>query len=593
MTLRLVIEHSPVVQPQPEIRHAGGELVIGRGADCGWQIEDPEQVVSRRHCVITGGPDRWTVTDMSTGGLFVDGSGRPLGPGNSAPVENGTRLRLGDVLIRAETGAARAVAAAAPGPADAPDDFFARREAPVPPPPRPENLPPPFEGERRPFSEPVAAPPAAPPAFDDPFTLDPFGLTPRKADPVQEPAREAKKGGGGTGFGPFFDAPVAPRGGGAGTSPAPPPGSGFDDWGFPGAAAAPGRAPALDGERGPERGLPEPETRPPQPEEAGPRHREARSEPRVGAWDAPPGGGGNAFSAGESGAEFADDATDGSAAREDPGEQRPTPAPALAEGGSGWREAVAETVRDRAPPAQSDASPAAPPHAPPPAPPPAPPLSTPLSTPATPPPAAQMQPVAATPPGTDGAALAAAFLRGAGLDGTALPATEDDMEAVGRRFRLMAEGLILLLRARAEEKNTARVARTVFGAQNVNPLKFAASAEEGVAALVEHRGKGYLEPDDAITAAFRDLTDHQMRTWSGLQGALRRMIDRFDPAAFEAEVEDIGLLKSLLSGSRGARLWQLYAERYRDIARSAEDRFLGEVGADFRDAYEGKRRDET
>ena len=31
----------------------------------------------------------------------------------------------------------------------------------------------------------------------------------------------------------------------------------------------------------------------------------------------------------------------------------------------------------------------------------------------------------------------------------------------------------------------------------------------------------------------------------------------------------------------------LYQQRYRDIARTAEDRFLGEIGAEFRDAYEG------
>ena len=71
------------------------------------------------------------------------------------------------------------------------------------------------------------------------------------------------------------------------------------------------------------------------------------------------------------------------------------------------------------------------------------------------------------------------------------------------------------------------------------------------------------------------------------------MIDRFDPAAFEAEVEQVGLVKSLISGSRSARLWQLYEERYRDIAKSAEDRFLGDVGADFREAYEGKGRAEN
>jgi type VI secretion system protein ImpI len=37
-------------------------------------------------------------------------------------------------------------------------------------------------------------------------------------------------------------------------------------------------------------------------------------------------------------------------------------------------------------------------------------------------------------------------------------------------------------------------------------------------------------------------------------------------------------------------MWQLYQERYRDIAEAAEKRFLGEVGADFRDAYENERK---
>ena len=44
-------------------------------------------------------------------------------------------------------------------------------------------------------------------------------------------------------------------------------------------------------------------------------------------------------------------------------------------------------------------------------------------------------------------------------------------------------------------------------------------------------------------------------------------------------------------GGRSAKLWQLYEERYREIARSAEEQFLGEVGADFREAYENQRRD--
>ena len=163
------------------------------------------------------------------------------------------------------------------------------------------------------------------------------------------------------------------------------------------------------------------------------------------------------------------------------------------------------------------------------------------------------------------------------------------MEAMGKRFRLLVEGLMLMLRTRAKEKQNARVAQTVISNTDVNPLKFLATTNEAIAALVTPKGPGYLEPETAINGAFRDLADHQVRSWVAIQSALRRMIDRFDPASVEKDLEDLGMLESLLSGGRNAKLWKAYTDRYKDIARAAEDRFLGEVGADFRDAYEGNR----
>ena len=413
MSLRLVIEHSPCPQPQTERVHLGGDLSIGRGADCDWQIDDPEMYVSRRHCIVTVRDGRYSVTDASRGGLFVDGADRPLGAGNSAPLQHGTRLRLGDVVIRIEL-------AEAPRPEATPqarseggffarDDFFTRpvAEAAPPPPPRPESLPQPF-GNR-------PAPQAAPQRLDSHFALE----------TARAPAVE--------GFGAdSFVGQVTP-------DPVPEP------------AAPPVVAPA-----------------------------------------------------------------------------EPEPV----------------RMRER-------------------------------SAPLAPPPMAV--------PASD--ALTAAFLRGLGLGDT--PVTEAEMEALGRRFSLLVEGLVQLLRSRAAEKGSARVAQTVIGAADVNPLKFLATRDEILAALIRPRGPGYLDPDAAIGAAFHDLSDHQRRTWMGVQAALRQMIDRFDPAAFEAEVTEAGLLKSLLSGGRGARLWQLYETRYREMARAAEGRFLGEIGADFREAYEG------
>lgn len=406
MSLRLVIEHSPHPQPQAERQHLGGDLSIGRGADCDWQIDDPDMFVSRRHCIVTVRDGRFSVTDASRGGLFIDGADRPLGAGNSAPLQHGTRLRLGDVVIRVEVTEAARPEPRAQTPARedffGKDDFFIRAApAPEPAPTRPDTLPQPFGS--RPAAQTAAE--AAPQRLDSHFALD----TTRQA-----------------------------------------PAQGFEPdsfWGSPTKEPAPLPSPA-----------PEP-----------------------------------------------------------------------------------ERMRERLPPAPP--------------------------TPANP------------------QAETSAFLRGLDLDDTEL--TEAEMEALGRRFRLLAEGLVQLLRSRAAEKGSARVAQTVIGSADVNPLKFLATQDEILAALIRPRGPGYLDPDAAINAAFHDLTDHQRRTWIGVQSALRRMIDRFDPATFEAEVNEAGLLKALLSGGRGARLWQLYETRYREMARAAEDRFLGEIGADFREAYEG------
>ena len=181
-----------------------------------------------------------------------------------------------------------------------------------------------------------------------------------------------------------------------------------------------------------------------------------------------------------------------------------------------------------------------------------------------------------------------------GLDPARLPAGADpeaEMEALGARFRELVDGLMMLLRSRAQEKNRARVAQTVIANENVNPLKFLATPEDAMTALIQPRGQGYLPPDQAVVWAYRDLADHQLRTWTALQASLRRMIDRFDPATIEQEVADLGLLEKLIAGGKSAKMWDLYEDHYRDIAKSAEEQFLGEVGADFRDAYENKRSD--
>jgi len=587
MTLRLVIEHASHPQREREKLHPGGEFSIGRGAECSWQLEDPDQFVSRKHCVISGGPGRWLVTDASRGGLFIDGRDQPLGPGNSAPLESGMRLRLGDVVIRVET-----LEAATPAPRPAHgqpaarslggDGFFSAPVVPLPPVQRPEGLPTPFDAPRAAMAPQAAqSRPVPPPAFDDPFTLDPVATpnrtaaapapprpAPLFADPfasteglapaAEGPSGSAPAASGDFSFGSFFDdaAPTAATSAGKGMA--------GDDWGLP--AAAPALAETL-----PPHFAPPPHVAPP-PRVASPPAASFDDWELPGAMPVAP-----APAAPEAPAAPLQTEPERSRARAMPPVAPPEVEPSAVE------------HRETEPPAPAIKSPAPPAQPPAPAPqPPAPSIGSPAALPPLPegPREGEANRVAPQP---HEAMLIEALFRGLGLAG-AEAATPEQMEAVGKRFRMLIEGLMHMLRTRAREKQNVRVAQTIIGSADVNPLKFAATTDDALAAVIAPRGAGYLPPDAAIAAAFRDLADHQVRTWVGMQSALRQMIDRFDPAAIEAEIESAGLIKALLAGGRNAKLWQLYTDRYKDIARSAEDRFLGEVGADFRDAYEGNRR---
>ncbi|TCN34104.1 type VI secretion system-associated FHA domain protein TagH [Sinorhizobium americanum] len=189
--------------------------------------------------------------------------------------------------------------------------------------------------------------------------------------------------------------------------------------------------------------------------------------------------------------------------------------------------------------------------------------------------------------------LREAFLRGLGLSAEEFPASDPaaQMENFGREYRMMLEGLMHLLRKRAEEKNEARVVQTVVGASDVNPLKFLPTVDDVIATFLAQRSVGFLPPQAAISGSIRDLAHHHVRTWRGVQAALARMIERFDPAALEGELKSRSALDALLAGGRRAKLWELYENRYREIAKSATTRFLGEIGSDFRDGYEEREND--
>lgn len=192
--------------------------------------------------------------------------------------------------------------------------------------------------------------------------------------------------------------------------------------------------------------------------------------------------------------------------------------------------------------------------------------------------------------GMVGAALRTAFLAGADLPASIADdrAPEQFFRESGRMFATLADGLRELLVMRAIVKDHAGLDRTQISATLNNALKLSVSRQEAVAALLSKPEDGYLPPLAAVEASFRDLKAHEMAILDGVQSAVDELLELFKPAALEQKLDGSGMLANLLQGGRRARLWELYQERYDDIARSARTRFMGRLDDAFRTAYARK-----
>ncbi|AZF55796.1 Uncharacterized protein ImpI/VasC [Pseudomonas sp. R4-34-07] len=184
--------------------------------------------------------------------------------------------------------------------------------------------------------------------------------------------------------------------------------------------------------------------------------------------------------------------------------------------------------------------------------------------------------------------LLQAFLRGAGLDQLRLDqaAACAQMESIGRSYRLMVEGLIDVLRARASLKGEFRMQQTMIRPAENNPLKFAPNADEALLLLLRHGNQAFMAPDVAVRDSFDDLRTHQLAVMAGVEAALKHLLLRFEPAQLEERMGKPAGLSSIFNGSRQAQYWQQFTELYNTISREAQEDFQDLFGREFSRAYE-------
>ena len=172
-----------------------------------------------------------------------------------------------------------------------------------------------------------------------------------------------------------------------------------------------------------------------------------------------------------------------------------------------------------------------------------------------------------------------------------LPETLANLGAI---FRETVQGLAEILRARGDIKGEFRLDRTTIGPMENNPLKTPPGqpplrTEEIMVLLLAPRHHAYMSPVQAVHEAFTDIKAHQVAVMAGIQAALNRLLERFDPGNLETRLRQT-VFDSILPASRKAKYWDLFTSEYQAIAQEAEDDFNELFGDEFARAYQERLR---
>lgn len=172
------------------------------------------------------------------------------------------------------------------------------------------------------------------------------------------------------------------------------------------------------------------------------------------------------------------------------------------------------------------------------------------------------------------------FLLGAGIGEAGFLSDEswpEAMHTIGNLFRTMVEGLMEVLRARAEMKSEFRVSVTTLRSFDNNPLKFNPDVESVLKLLITDKNPAFVDADTAVKEAFKDIKFHQLAMTAGIQASVAGILARFNPDGIEQQLGE-GLIFQ-----KKSRCWEVYCERYPKLKNLAMDGFFGD---EFAEAYE-------
>jgi type VI secretion system FHA domain protein len=205
-------------------------------------------------------------------------------------------------------------------------------------------------------------------------------------------------------------------------------------------------------------------------------------------------------------------------------------------------------------------------------------------------PAAAPDPAAVGGPRPPGAATAAGLEAGArdlltmlGLEARDVPA--DIAGQLGAIIRTVVQGMIEVLRARAEVKSNFRTPMTSIRPLENNPLKFSLDADDALHNLFVKRNPGYLGPVEAFREGFQDIAFHELAMLAAMRTAYQSMVAKFSPANLEEAYASKLRRTSVLPIGGRLKLWEMYCAQFGDIEKDSEASFQLLFGEEFAKAY--------
>lgn len=183
------------------------------------------------------------------------------------------------------------------------------------------------------------------------------------------------------------------------------------------------------------------------------------------------------------------------------------------------------------------------------------------------------------------------FLEAAGLDAQSMTGMganrADAMAHFGNLFRDMVQGMVELLRARAELESGFRISHTTIRAAENNPLKFMPNADEALRALFIGKQSGFLGSTEAIQEGINNIRNHQIAMIYGMQSAFNALMQQLHPDRFVNDFGNSGVLQTaLMALNKKTRAWDNYADFYDRNVRKSGDAFQILFGEEFGRAYE-------